>query len=375
MVTAWASTDSQNSNCDRESRDLARFWSSKSSLRALTTSGSRLAGLIDPWDSIVAYHEGAHVDCVVRQITERHLTCEIIEGLEGSIFIEELSWGSAVENRELLKSYKVGQRLSAAIVSINKDWRRIILSVKRLKESDSEVLYKQHANAVVSARIEMVDVYYAVVTLAQGRVRGRLDMRDTFWWGDLRRSLNVGRTLDVKVIAYDFGHDSITVGTKGVTCNGFSEVVRRVSVGDTVVCEVLFNGYDRLVVLVMLDTYRAHGYVHVSEISDLMFVTDAIMRRVFVRGTCWSCIIKRFDEKNECIELSRKAFLKQNVSTLQFAEPYEVEVIEGRRGELVGYSDQVEGAFIDSGKGRIPLGMCTALVASIRDRVELSSCD
>ena len=337
----------------------------------------KISGLSDPWDEISKYSVGQRVNCIIRQITERHVTCEIVEGLEGSIFIDELSWDGHQENKRLIRSYTVGDRLHAAIFDINTEYRRITLSVRRVTLSETEKFFESHKNQVIEAIIERVHPYYAEIGINGGRILGALPRRETFWFKDLCGYLMTGEMHDLRVVTYDFRRNEILFSLKKVQCIGFEKITTSLSIGDEAVCEILFCDDDRVTVLVMLESLRAHGYIHITEISNLIYFDISLLETVFRQGTCWACSVKRYDNTNQIIELSRKAFLRSKMPLLKPADIRKVEVIQGRayggsqRLELFGYSDQVEGVFVDKNKN-VKSGNADALIASVRGHVELS---
>lgn len=337
----------------------------------------KISGISDPWEEISKYCVGQRVSCVIRQINERHVTCEIVEGLEGSIFIEELSWDGTKENKRLIKSYKVGDTLNAAIFDIHAEYRRIALSVRRVSISVTEQFFESHKNQIVDAVIERVYFYYAEISVDDGRCMGSLLMRETFWSKDLRGYLMDGQLIGLRVLGYDFRNNKILFSLKGIQCIGFETIASSLSVGAEAVCEVLFCDDDRVTVLVMFESFRAHGYIYISEISNLIYFDRSLMDLVFREGTYWACFIMRYDHTNQIIELSRKAFLKSKMSQLNPADICQVQVLKakqrggGRRLEYFGYSDQVEGIFVNTTK-HVRSEQTSALIASARGHVELS---
>lgn len=85
----------------------------------------------DPWSSIdEKIAVGNIVDVTIKKITNFGIFVKIVDGIEGLIHVSELSW---IENIKKPKDiYNVDDRLKAIILSIDKDKRKIGLSLKQV---------------------------------------------------------------------------------------------------------------------------------------------------------------------------------------------------------------------------------------------------
>jgi len=84
----------------------------------------------DPWESIpMKYKGGTVVTGVVTNITDFGVFLEIEEGVEGLIHISELS-KEKIDNPEEI--VKVGDKISAVVLKVNKKERKIGLSIKEM---------------------------------------------------------------------------------------------------------------------------------------------------------------------------------------------------------------------------------------------------
>lgn len=93
----------------------------------------------DPWDTVAERYEvGKEITGTVTNVTDFGVFVELEEGIEGLVHVSEIS-------KEKIKTpvgqFEVGQMLSAKVMNINSDERRIGLSIKRLDmEDDQELL-------------------------------------------------------------------------------------------------------------------------------------------------------------------------------------------------------------------------------------------
>ncbi|MFN3504852.1 MAG: S1 RNA-binding domain-containing protein [Caldimicrobium sp.] len=85
-----------------------------------------------PWEKLIKEVKvGDVVSGKVKTITNFGLFVEVAEGVEGFIHISKISW-DRVENLEEI--YKVGEELSARVLEIDHEKKKLVLSVRDLKE-------------------------------------------------------------------------------------------------------------------------------------------------------------------------------------------------------------------------------------------------
>ena len=93
----------------------------------------------DPWDTVAERYEvGKEITGTVTNVTDFGVFVELEEGIEGLVHVSEIS-------KEKIKTpvgqFEVTQMLTAKVMNINSDERRIGLSIKRLDmEDDQELL-------------------------------------------------------------------------------------------------------------------------------------------------------------------------------------------------------------------------------------------
>ena len=88
----------------------------------------------DPWETVEErYQVGTEISGVVTNITDFGVFIELEEGIEGLVHVSEIS-------KEKIKTpaghYSVGDSISARVMNINSDERRIGLSIKRLDDDE-----------------------------------------------------------------------------------------------------------------------------------------------------------------------------------------------------------------------------------------------
>ncbi len=98
----------------------------------------------DPWKSVAErYPSGTEINGTITNITDFGIFVELEEGIEGLVHVSEIS-------KEKIKTpvgqYEVGDTLTAKVMNINTDDRRIGLSIKRLGEDDDQSILEEYVN-------------------------------------------------------------------------------------------------------------------------------------------------------------------------------------------------------------------------------------
>lgn len=86
----------------------------------------------DPWETVgQRYEVGIEISGVITNLTAFGVFVELEEGIEGLVHVSEISKENIKSSKE---RYKIGDTITAQVMNINSDERRIGLSVKRLEE-------------------------------------------------------------------------------------------------------------------------------------------------------------------------------------------------------------------------------------------------
>ena len=90
----------------------------------------------DPWESVAERYEvGKEISGVITNLTDFGVFVELEEGIEGLVHVSEISKENIKSPKE---HYQIGETITAKVMNINSDERRIGLSIKRLEEDDDD---------------------------------------------------------------------------------------------------------------------------------------------------------------------------------------------------------------------------------------------
>ncbi len=98
----------------------------------------------DPWKTVrERYEVGKVISGTVTNVTDFGIFVELEEGIEGLVHVSEIS-------KEKIKTpvgqYNVGDTLTAKVMNVNTEERRIGLSIKRIDMEDDETMLKEYIN-------------------------------------------------------------------------------------------------------------------------------------------------------------------------------------------------------------------------------------
>ncbi|MGD9823745.1 S1 RNA-binding domain-containing protein, partial [Desulfobacter sp.] len=94
---------------------------------------------VDPWETVAErYDVGKEISGVITNLTDFGVFVELEEGIEGLVHVSEISKENIKSPKE---HYQIGETITAKVMNINSDERRIGLSIKRLNEDDDDSRY------------------------------------------------------------------------------------------------------------------------------------------------------------------------------------------------------------------------------------------
>ncbi len=241
----------------------------------------------NPWAAVDgALHVGARVKGTISSITEYGLFVELLKGVEGLVHISEVSWTERIS--DLRKHYKVGDEIEVLIVSVDKENRRMSLSIKQLEQNPWEALTNelqpgQHIKGVIS---NIAD-FGMFVTIKPG-IDGLVHVSDLSWTDHINHPSDLykkGQEIEVVVLGIDQNSKKVSLGIKQLSQDPWEsieqEYPRGTSVEGTVTKITSFGAFVKL-------PSGIEGLIHNSEaqvpaggkIEDVLKVGEKYQFRV-----------------------------------------------------------------------------------------------
>ena len=98
----------------------------------------------DPWATVAErYKVGKEITGTVTNLTDFGIFVELEEGIEGLVHVSEIS---KEKIKTPLEKFKIGDVITARVMNINSDERRIGLSIKRMEIEDEQNLLSDYVN-------------------------------------------------------------------------------------------------------------------------------------------------------------------------------------------------------------------------------------
>ncbi len=136
--------------------------------------------LPDPWQDIVSkFSPGVKVKGKVVSILPYGVFVELEKGIEGLIHVSEISWTKKINNPS--EVFAIGDIVEAQILTVDKDSRRIALSIKQLEQNpwiDAEVKYP--AGTLAQGKVKSFTKYGVFVEL-DSTLEGMIHISDLSW--------------------------------------------------------------------------------------------------------------------------------------------------------------------------------------------------
>ncbi len=98
----------------------------------------------DPWATVAErYKVGKEITGTITNLTDFGIFVELEEGIEGLVHVSEIS---KEKIKTPLEKFKIGDVITARVMNINSDERRIGLSIKRMEIEDEQNLLSDYVN-------------------------------------------------------------------------------------------------------------------------------------------------------------------------------------------------------------------------------------
>lgn len=220
----------------------------------------------NPWEHLDENVQvGSRVKGTVSSITDYGLFVEIGKGVEGLIHISEISWIDRIT--DLHKHYKVGDTIEALVVSLDKENRRMSLSIKQLEKNPWDTITDQFTvGQHIKGKISNITDFGVFVQLIPG-VDGLVHISDLSWTEHVKHPADIFKKGDeVEAVITDINKQKkkISLGIKQLAQNPWEEIEKQYPVGSIVEGEVSkitdFGAFVKL-------PSGIEGLVHISELS------------------------------------------------------------------------------------------------------------
>jgi len=220
----------------------------------------------DPWTlAVQKYPVGSRVTGRVVSLTDYGAFVELQEGIEGLIHVSEMSWTRKV--RHPSKVVSVGEEVSAVVLDIKPDARRISLGMKQVAPNPWDVIAEKYpVGTTIEGKIKNITDFGIFIGIDEG-IDGLVHISDISWTKRIKHPSELFKKGDVvQAIVLDIEKDNerFSLGIKQLLEDPWKSVAARYRVG-TEITGTITNVTD-FGIFVELEE-GIEGLVHVSEIS------------------------------------------------------------------------------------------------------------
>jgi small subunit ribosomal protein S1 len=171
-----------------------------------------------PWDTLgEQIREGEVVKGKVVNIEDYGAFLEIMPGVEGLVHVSEITWANTPVNAK--EFFKLNDEYQAKIVTLDKDSRKMSLSIKQLTNDPwSEIEMKFPEGSRHTGLVKNITPYGVFVELATG-IGGMIHISDLSWlkrFNNPNEYTKVGNNIDVVIMNIDKDNRKLQLGHKQI---------------------------------------------------------------------------------------------------------------------------------------------------------------
>ena len=196
----------------------------------------------DPWLQVYEkYPAGQKVKGEVVSITDYGAFIELEEGLEGLVHISEMDWQQKPKHPS--KYLAIGETIEAVIIKVDKEERKISLSIKQTKPSPWELIRQHYTiGQQITGKVKSLTDFGAFIGLPEG-VDGLIHISDMSWTKHVKHPsefLKKGQKVEAVIITLDPENEKMSLGLKQLEPDPWTEIIpSKFKLGDEVEGKVL----------------------------------------------------------------------------------------------------------------------------------------
>lgn len=190
----------------------------------------------NPWEEVEKnLVVGQKIKGTISSITDYGLFVQVAPNIEGLVHISEISWTDRIEN--LNTRYKVGEEIEVLLVALDRESRRMSLSVKQLEKNPWDQVTEQFSvGQKIKGTISNITDFGIFVQLLPG-IDGLVHISDLSWTEHVEHPKDrytVGQEVEAIILAIDKESKKISLGIKQLEQDPWNEVETQYPVGSLV---------------------------------------------------------------------------------------------------------------------------------------------
>ena len=193
-----------------------------------------------PWETLDEnLKEGDEVEGEITVIADYGAFIEIKEGVEGLIHVSEMSWSTHLRSAQ--DFVKVGDKVKAKILSLDRDERKMSLGIKQLTPDPwTDITNKYPVGSRHTGKVRNFTNFGVFVELEEG-IDGLIYISDLSWTKKVKHPsefCEVGDELNVVVLELDVDGRKLSLGHKQTEENPWDKYEKEFAVGTKHTAEI-----------------------------------------------------------------------------------------------------------------------------------------
>ena len=221
----------------------------------------------NPWEEVEKkYPMGSKVKGRISSITDYGLFVEVERGVEGLIHISEISWTERIYN--LAKHFNLNDVIEATVVALDKENRRMSLSIKQLIEDPWKIVSEKfHVGNHIKGKINNITDFGLFVQLYEG-VDGLVHISDISWTEHIVHPADKykkGDEIEAVILSIDTNNKRVSLGIKQLERDPWENIEAEYPAG-----KVLEGAVSKITNFGAFVKFPngIEGLVHISELSN-----------------------------------------------------------------------------------------------------------
>ncbi|MDR1488264.1 MAG: 30S ribosomal protein S1 [Holosporales bacterium] len=196
-----------------------------------------------PWENIdQKYIVGEKYKGKIVNITDYGVFVEIGEGIEGMVYMTELSWTK--KNVPPSKLFNIADEIEVMVLEADSEKRKISLSVKQCTANPWKEFSDNHPIGSKIKGIVKNATEFGIFIGVSEELDGMIHMSDVSWKGtgnldDKQKPVQKGQEIEVVVLDINPEKERISLGIKQLEANPYEEATKKVNKNDVVIGEVI----------------------------------------------------------------------------------------------------------------------------------------
>ncbi len=256
-----------------------------------------------PWDTLAeSLKEGEVVKGKVVNIEDYGAFLEIMPGVEGLVHVSEITWANTPINAK--EFFKLGDEYEAKVVTLDKDTRKMSLSIKQLTEDPWSTIENHFPeNSKHMGTVKNITPYGVFIELSTG-IGGMIHISDLSWlkrFNNPNEYTKVGNEIEVMILSIDKEGRKLQLGHKQIEEDPWNSLEDTFAVGSLHQGTVIKKDDKGAVVQL---PYGLEGFVptrHLMKEDDKAIAQDEIANFVVIE----------FDRNDKRIVLSHTRLWEQ----------------------------------------------------------------